>query len=315
MNSGATFANEARATRGRTASEVPPGPVPARAAARRLRPSQLPPNASTGCAVSQPAAGMRPLHVPVGRRSACAAPMPGKMASASGSGTVTSTYTPEATDKSTKIVFIQVMREILDGAPSKPSESDPNFTYQDADTTADFYHVDYVSGEKDPYYNGDDPGDIGTQGNAAVTPKVNATMQDTPHYRDGSFPVGKSRIQYEFRDAAFSAGGADAGSYYAFVNWVYEKQKGVAETTAIGSAQTGHPGSQFVSAVRLWNSNHSFKMPGEGQAAAGAIIGALGGAATGAAIGSLLGPIGALVGGIVGAVAGGIAGGFIGAGT
>ena len=181
MNSGATFANEARATRGRTASEVPPGPVPARAAARRLRPSQLPPSASTGCAVSQPAAGMRPLHVPVGRRSACAAPMPGKMASASGSGTVTSTYTPEATDKSTKIVFIQVMREILDGAPSKPSESDPNFTYQDADTTADFYHVDYVSGEKDPYYNGDDPGDIGTQGNAAVTPKVNATMQDTPH--------------------------------------------------------------------------------------------------------------------------------------
>jgi hypothetical protein len=76
------------------------------------------------------------------------------MASASGSGTVTSTYTPEASDKSTKIVFIQVMREILDGVPSKPSESDPGFTYQDADTTADFYQFDYVSGEKDPYYSG-----------------------------------------------------------------------------------------------------------------------------------------------------------------
>ena len=236
------------------------------------------------------------------------------MASASGSGTVTSTYTPEASDKSTKIVFIQVMREILDGVPSKPSQSDPGFTYQDADTTADFYHVDYVSGEKDPYYNGDDSSDIGTQGNAAVTPKVNATMQDTPHYLDGSFPVSKSRIRYEFRDAAFSADGADAGSYYGFVDWVYEKQKGIAETTAIGPAQRGYPGSQFVSAVRLWNSNHGFKMPGEGHAVAGAVIGALGGAVAGAAIGSLLGPIGAVAGGIVGAVAGGIAGGLIGAG-
>jgi hypothetical protein len=92
--------------------------------------------------------------------------------SASGTGTVYTSYTPEAADKSTKIVFIQVMRELLDGVPVKPSVTSPYFSYQDADTTSDFQHVDYVRGEKDPYYNGDDPRDIGTQGNAISKPRL-----------------------------------------------------------------------------------------------------------------------------------------------
>src|ERR1022692_1319634 len=66
------------------------------------------------------------------------------------------TYTPEPGDKSTKIVFIQVMRELLEGTPVLPSKLDAAFAYQDADTTGRRYHVDYVVGEKDPYYNGDD---------------------------------------------------------------------------------------------------------------------------------------------------------------
>jgi hypothetical protein len=194
--------------------------------------------------------------------------------SGSGSGKVVTTYTPEANDKSTKIVFIQVMREILDGVPAKPSESDADFAYQDADTTSDFYHVDYVSGEKDPYYNGDDPQDFGQQGNALT--KTPASTYDTPHYTDGAFPVGKSTLLYEFRTAAFSAAGADAGTYYGYSNWTYSKEKGKPEATATTGTGSGDPGSKFTDAVDLFNSNHGGLSAG---AIAGIVLGSIVGAA------------------------------------
>lgn len=201
--------------------------------------------------------------------------------SGSGSGTVATTYTPEANDKSTKIVFIQVMRELLDSVPALPSESDASFAYQDADTTSDFHHVDYVSGEKDPYYNGDDAGDFGPQGNALT--KTPASTTDTPHFPDGSFPAGKSTILYEFRTAAFSAAGADAGTYYGYSDWTYSKEKGKPEATATTGTGTGEPGSKFTTAVDLFNANHGFKMPGTGGLGAGAIAGIVLGSLVGAA--------------------------------
>src|SRR4051812_41786370 len=70
------------------------------------------------------------------------------------------TYFPEAKDLSNKIVFIQVMRELRDGDLAFPSQIAAEFAYQDIDTTVtEFMHVDYVTGETDPYYTGDDPGD------------------------------------------------------------------------------------------------------------------------------------------------------------
>lgn len=225
--------------------------------------------------------------------------------SASGSGTVTTTYTPEAKDKSTKIVFIQVMRELLDGNPVKPSVAAPAFAYQDAVTTGDFYHVDYVSGEKDPYYNGDDPQDFGTQGNALAKPAVAASTHDTPNYNDGSFPAGKSKLLWEFRTAAFSAAGEDAGTYYGYVDWAYAKEKGKAANTAIGTSSATEPGRKFEDAVKLWSSKNGFKLPGKGSALTGALIGAGIGAGIGIAVGALVGgPIGALIGGLLGGAAG-----------
>jgi hypothetical protein len=234
--------------------------------------------------------------------------------SASGSGTVSTTYTPEAKDQSTKIVFIQVMRELLDGAPVKPSVAAPSFAYQDSDTTSDFYHVDYVSGEKDPYYNGDDPQDFGPQGNAVATPPKPASTSDTPNYNDGSFPAGKTKLLWEFRTAAFSAAGADQGSYYGYADWAYAKEKGKAATTAVGATRSGEPGSKFESAVKLWNSNHGFNMPTRGGGLLGGLVGGGLGAAAGAGIGFAVGgPIGALVGGLlglgIGATIGALAGG------
>lgn len=234
--------------------------------------------------------------------------------SAGGSGTIASTYTPESDDKSSKIVFIQVMRESLDSVPTKPSTIDAAFSYQDADTTSDFHHVDYVSGEKDPYYNGDDSGDIGTQGNAVSNPKVPASTNDTPHYNDASFPAGTTKVLWQFRTAAFSAAGGDAGRYYGYVDWSYEKDKGAPDKTAIAGTHSGGPGGSFEAAVRLWNSNHGFSMPGGGAGVVvGAALGGLAGAAIGAGIGGAIGGVGgAVVGGLVGLVAGGVAGGLAG---
>jgi hypothetical protein len=235
---------------------------------------------------------------------------PAHAISGSGSGTVTTTYTPEAKDKSTKIVFIQVMRELLDGVPTVPSKIAPSFAYQDADTTGDFYHVDYVSGEKDPYYNGDDASDFGMQGNATSTPPVAASTYDTPDYPDALFPPGSSSLAWEFRTAAFSAAGADQGTYYGYVDWAYAKPKGVAATTAVGATSSSEPGTKFDSAVTLFNSNHGFKMPTKGGAGLGsALLGAGIGIGAGALLGLAVGgPLGALIGGVVGGLAGLLAG-------
>lgn len=223
--------------------------------------------------------------------------------SAGGSGTVATTYTPEATDKSTKIVFIQVMSESLDGVLVKPSVAAPAFAYQDADTTGDFQHVDYVSGEKDPYYNGDDASDFGTQGNAAT--KVAASTTDSPSYSDASFPPGKSKLLWDFRTAAFSAAGEDAGTYYGYSDWAYIKDKGIAGRTSAKGTSTGGPGGKFEGAVKLWNSNHGFKMPTKGGGLLGGIIGGVLGAGAGAALGAAVGGgAGAVVGGLLGLAAG-----------
>jgi hypothetical protein len=178
-----------------------------------------------------------------------------------GSGQVNVDYAPTGTEKSSKIVFIQVMREYLDGVPAKPSASDASFAYQDADTTGDFYHVDYKSGEADPYYNGDDAADFGTQGNATTTPKVTAHMDDTPVYDDATFPAGKSKIKYEFRTIAFSAAGADHGTFYGYAKWFYEKDKGVADKTSLDGTSNDTALPKSKEAIDLFCANHGFVLP------------------------------------------------------
>ncbi|MCI0638290.1 MAG: LysM peptidoglycan-binding domain-containing protein [Gemmataceae bacterium] len=178
-----------------------------------------------------------------------------------GGPTIFIRYAPEPGDQSSKIVFIQVMRELLDGTASLPSKLDPGFAFQDVDTTTDFFHVDYLSGENDPYYNGDDAGlDTGVQGNAVSFPIRSARMDDTPNYTNGTFPAGTSNMKYEFRTAAFSHAGKDAGSFYRFVDWTYSKEKGKAAKLKIGSGGSD-PGPQFTAAVDLWCSNHGFTLP------------------------------------------------------
>ncbi len=218
--------------------------------------------------------------------------------SASGSGTVSFDYAPEATDKSTKIVLIQVMRELLDGVPKKPSEVYSGFSYRDADTTGDKYHVDYVKGESDPYYNGDDkPQDFGTQGNATTTPPIHSTSHDHPDFGTVPLPTGTSNLVWEFRTAAYSAAGADAGTYYGYSDWSWAKAGTNTGATALAGDKSGDPGDKFKSAVSLFRANHG----GLGKGAS-ALVGAGVGGVAGAIVGGVAGgPLGALAGGLIGA--------------
>src|SRR5947209_3196556 len=116
-----------------------------------------------------------------------------KMTTQIGGPTIRFVYDPGAGDTSTKIVFIQVIRELLEGTAVLPSVLAPSFSYQDPDSTpTDLYHVDYVSGEADPYYNGDDAGlDFGPQGSAPQfdgDPPVPARTSDSPNFLDAGFP-------------------------------------------------------------------------------------------------------------------------------
>jgi hypothetical protein len=173
------------------------------------------------------------------------------------------TYFPEAKDRSSKIVFIQVMRELRDGNLVFPSQISAEFAYQDIDTTfTEFMHVDYVTGENDPYYTGDDAGDKipgieARQGNAVSTPKVSAHMLDAPGI---GVPDGMNEIRWEFRTAAYSAGGADAGTFYRYVDWNYVHKKGSPSRLRM-TGQGTDPGQPFKDALQLWCFNHGFVLP------------------------------------------------------
>jgi hypothetical protein len=182
--------------------------------------------------------------------------------SASGTSDISISYAPSASNKSSKIVFIQTVRDMMDGAYVKPSTLGSFVAFKDADLTSAFWCVDYLQGEADPYYNGDDAGkDSGTQGNATSTPPVPATMTDTPGYADGSFPSGKATTFWEFRTASFSAAGPDQGTFYDYVVWSFAKEKGKPSAVKVGSTGTGSPGSEFQDAVNKWCSNHGFVLP------------------------------------------------------
>jgi hypothetical protein len=182
--------------------------------------------------------------------------------SSSGDPTITVKYAPEASDKSTKIVFIQVVQTSLDGTAVKPGTANASWSHLDADTTADNYAVDHLAGEVDPYYNGDDAGkDSGTQGNATSKPPVTADMTDAPSLTDAGFPAGKKTFKAQFRTLAFSAAGADKGTFYAYARWSFSKEKGKAGAITHEGTSTTTALPQTRAAIDLWCTNHGFALP------------------------------------------------------
>src|SRR5262249_41248031 len=121
--------------------------------------------------------------------------------------------------------------------------------------------VDYLVGETDPYYNGDDAGfDGGVQGvqNSATTA---ATMDDTPNRSDANYPADIVKIRLNFEVAAFCAAGEDKGKYFGRLFWTWERDKGAGATTGTTSgisADRQQPSQGFIDAVTKWNTNHGF---------------------------------------------------------
>jgi hypothetical protein len=171
-------------------------------------------------------------------------------------------YTPRPKDRSTKIVFIQVMRGFIDGVASLPSEQHKYHLgkTRDADTTARMFYLDYMGDDTDPYYNGDDISDGGRQGDATADPTVSATMQDRPDPLDRNYPPGKTTVRWDFRTAVYSAAGADAGAFYQYQDWTYEKVKGHRAKITLGRGGRD-PGPDFKEALELWCKNRGFTLP------------------------------------------------------
>lgn len=168
-----------------------------------------------------------------------------------------------------KIVFIQTKQPIGVKADNKTrplthaEQGWPNAAALDGDLS-NGYSVDYVVGEADPYYNGDDPQD-GTQQGVQGTPPKAATMDDTPNRADGNYPADIAKIRLSFEVNAFCAVGEIAGKYLGRVFWTWERAKGASGTTGTISgisSDRGTPSASATAALAKWATNHgNFAVP------------------------------------------------------
>ncbi|MBI4399245.1 hypothetical protein HY570_00715 [Candidatus Micrarchaeota archaeon] len=183
------------------------------------------------------------------------------------------TYAPVCTENCTKIVFIQtVCRKAVfaDGSesPFNPSDVEPTWRDKDAVTVdgGKLCTVDYITGESDPYYNGDDAADGGAQGKHAGS--LNAGMSDTPFYPDDAFDELKKKfgkepkkIVLEFEVCAFCAEGPEAGAYYGCFRWNYEKEKGSDGSSSDQGSDAREPSKKFKEATDKWSKEKGFPLP------------------------------------------------------
>jgi hypothetical protein len=185
-------------------------------------------------------------------------------------------YDAECTEKCDKIVFIQVIcyKAECDGQTIsvKPGDFWDEWKYRN-DKTVDidgaFCSVDYIMGENDPAYNGDDsadqlPGNV--QGVHLPPPPppevVTARMGDNPYVPDWAMtnldalcPTGKTvkKVIFEFETCAVCFQGIEKGVNYGCIKWKYERSKGDSgdgTSTADGTSST--PSLKWYGAVAKW---------------------------------------------------------------
>jgi hypothetical protein len=166
-----------------------------------------------------------------------------------------------------KIVFIQVIEQLgvkMDGTTRSLTFAEQGFNNA-ATLDADVINgltVDYIVGENDPYYNGDDASDIGMQGKQSNTP-MKANTTDTPQRTDGAYPADITKIRLKFEVAAFCAEGDNAGEYLGKLLWTWERTKGAVGFTGTISGVSfsrDQPTQGFKDAASKWNTNHGFTM-------------------------------------------------------
>ena len=168
-----------------------------------------------------------------------------------------------------KIVMIQVKRplgEKADGTTRPLTHTEQGFRNAaalDSDLTASGYSVDYIHGEADPYYNGDDAADSVQQGFQNGMPKK-SIIKDTPGRSDGAYPAGIVKIILEFEVGVFCAEGQSKGQLFGTMTWEWERAKGGTATATSLSSSRSAPSANFTAALNKWNTNHGFTLPTSG---------------------------------------------------
>lgn len=165
----------------------------------------------------------------------------------------------------TKIVFVQVVTltgEKADGTTRTLTYSDiafPDAAKHQVDVS-NGWKVDYLIGESDPYYNGDDPSDNTSQGTQGKMP-TSATMTDAPFLPDSSYPADIVKLLVDFEVTGFCAAGSNKGEFLGNVKWRWQRSKGGAGSVSVVSTDRNAPSQNLLNALSTWNTNHSFTLP------------------------------------------------------
>jgi len=182
--------------------------------------------------------------------------------------------TSKKVTKCEKIVFIQTVQKFADDVPVLPGEFYSGWKYKDDDCLKDGdlkgLRVDYLKGEKTPYYN--DPEGTGTSSYGTVGKKNGdtgkATMGDAPDsrgsdkgfYNKDSNPDGYKKITTKFETFAYCAKGPDCGKWYEGITWVHTQTSSDAGAgTSKISGPSADPSEGFKKAFAKWNERYTFK--------------------------------------------------------
>lgn len=189
-------------------------------------------------------------------------------------------FDPEKSEKAEeckRIVFVQTVQKVADGKPIMPGEYYEPWKYKDDDALTDGeekgLRVDYLKGEKTPYYNdpqntGSSPyGDVGSTNGESTK----ATMGDGPNtgggdngfYDEDSNPDGYHVVRTVFETFAMCAEGPDCGKYYEGIRWnhikTYEDQKAGNKGQSHIVGYPTEPTAGFKKALKKWLDRYGFK--------------------------------------------------------
>lgn len=229
-----------------------------------------------GAALALPivVAGLWALVAGVGAQAPAPAPAPaptsttlsndfGELTVETNGNTIELEFEPSAEVDCDKIVFAQTLHLVFLDADGNEMEFQPGdyfdgWKYRDDDAGSDGTHIDHLSTEADPYYNGDDvPEDSGTQGHNNESGSQNATMSDSPS-TNGHWPPGKTKARWEFETCVMCAAGDQAGTVYGCITWELNEMQGMEPGTVnvTSGADLQSPSTGWQEAMDRFDENH-----------------------------------------------------------
>jgi hypothetical protein len=184
----------------------------------------------------------------------------GTFTTSESNGKITTTYSPNVGNPTcSSIYMVQTCRDVdQNGNVVSPKDYQGNtFDHLQDDMTPGGTYVDHVVCEKDPYYNGEDPGkDKKSEGSNSASSSTPTTMSDKPNYSDNCFPTGVTTIVSTFEVCAVCA---DDGRILDCYTWTYTRVKGDGTNGTVSSGTTAAPASdEFKLALGQFELNHLY---------------------------------------------------------